>query len=153
MTTHIDPDRAASIAKFQADMAEWHARPARAKAYWKAHPCKPLGEPKWPAPPTRSYNKAYYEGGYRMVIDGVPIRLAAHVKSWPARAKAALGKGTLGYKEQQELERQAMALGLVKPPAARDDGDFECVHCHRLFNFYRGNTYDFHGCAFDRVAA
>lgn len=114
--------RAAERAKYEADMVAWHARQARAKAYWAAHPYRPLGEITWPVPEVKqSYKRAYYKGGHRMVIDGVPIRVAAHVKTWSARARACLGKGTAGWKEQQELDRQARALGLVTPEISAHD--------------------------------
>lgn len=41
----------------------------------------------------RGFKAAYYEGGHRMVIAGVAIRVAAHVKKWKAGNKAALGQG------------------------------------------------------------
>lgn len=81
----------------------------------------PIWRPKWygelgndaeyreavkPRPP----KMGYYQDGVRRVIGGVPVRLAGHVKEWPARAVSALGKGSPTWKEQAELERQAAVL-------------------------------------------
>lgn len=86
----------------------------------------PIWRPKWygqlgndaeyreATKPRTAFKAAYYEGGHRLTIGGVPIRLAGHVKDWPARAKSVLGKGTAGYREQKALEVQCRALGLVK---------------------------------------
>lgn len=100
--------------------------------------------------PRDTFKAGYYEGGHRLTIGGVPTRLAGHVKDWPTRLRSVLGKGTAARKEQDELKRQARALGLTAPPEMLgwDAGDFSCPHCRRLFNFHRGNAYDFHGCAF-----
>lgn len=111
--TQSDADR---IAEYKAAMVEWHARQERARLARLAfnQTYKPLGEPKWSAV-KKTYNKAYYDGGFRMVIDGCPIRVAAHVKEWKPRARAMLGRGTAGRQEQQALEQQARLLGLVAP--------------------------------------
>lgn len=100
------------VAEYRAAMVEWHARQEAARqqrlAYARNH--KPLGEPKWPAIKKAGYSKAYYEGGYRMIIDGCPTRVAAHVKGWPARAKAMLGRGSETAKERQSIEEQMVKL-------------------------------------------
>jgi hypothetical protein len=70
----------------------------------------------------RGFAPAYYEGGFRMVIGGAPIRMAAHVKDWSPWMKRALGRGTqvdgLGdayeWKADHELRRQ---LDLLFPGA------------------------------------
>ena len=66
----------------------------------------PIWRPKWwgtlgndkefveATKPRTAFKTAYYEGGHRMVFDGVPIRVAAHVKDWAPWMKRALGKGT-----------------------------------------------------------
>ena len=83
----------------------------------------PIKVPKWygqlgndkefrEATRARAFSPAYYEGGLRLMLGGIPTRVVPHVKGW--RSKAVLYHGSATYKEQQELERQAAALGLVK---------------------------------------
>ena len=102
-TTNDDPSpatRLASLAKFKADMIEWHARQERAREARLAlakHRNRNIRRKLANAPGPgagSSYAEAYYEGGFRMVIDGVPIRMAAHVKNWKATNRAALCQGS-----------------------------------------------------------
>lgn len=64
----------------------------------------PVWRPKWwnqlgndaecrEATKPRGVKLSYYEGGHRMVIGGVPIRVAAHVKGWKPGNRAALCQG------------------------------------------------------------
>lgn len=69
--------------------------------------------------PRTAFKAPYYDGGHRMVIAGIPTRVAAHVKSWSAANKAKLYKGTQAFREGEEIRVQAIALGLVRP--ANDD--------------------------------
>ena len=43
--------------------------------------------------PRTAFKAKYYEGGHRMMIDGTPIRVAAHVKNWKPSNRAALCQG------------------------------------------------------------
>lgn len=85
----------------------------------------PVWRPKWwgelgndaefrEATKPRGFKGAYYAGGYRLTIDGVPIRLAAHVKGWKPGNKAALCKGfhpgTYDWSKQK----------IINPAVARD---------------------------------
>lgn len=40
-----------------------------------------------------TYFKPFYEGGYRQIIGGVPVRLALHVKGWRGANKRGLAGG------------------------------------------------------------
>ncbi len=122
-------DRAASIARFEADMAAYRAREKAARAYWRAHPDRSLGPVTWPVLEfKRGWNKAYYEGGYRMVIGGEPIRVAAHVASWSARARAMLGGGTAGSKETEKLGKQMDKLFPFRRRPAT------CTYCRQEYS-------------------
>lgn len=127
------------VAKYQADMVEWHARQERARkarlAFAKSY--RPLGEPHFPTP-RKTYKKAYYEGGFRMVIDGCPIRVAAHVKDWPARAKAMLGRGSQTRQEEKDLEWQIERLFPNHVP--RRFWDKACCVVHRT-EYWAGEHY------------
>lgn len=38
----------------------------------------------------RGIFEPYYEGGYRITLDGAPCRVAAHVKGWSARSRGKI---------------------------------------------------------------
>lgn len=93
-TNDNTPERAAQIRAYARAMEEYSARQARAKqaklAFDKKH--RTLGLPRWPTQ-KQTWNRAYYEGGLRLVIDGYPIRVAAHVARWKKSNREALGQG------------------------------------------------------------
>jgi hypothetical protein len=60
--------------------------------------------------PRTAFKSKYYEGGHRMVIDGVPVRVAAHVKSWSPWMKRAIGRGTPSWRDNEETARQMKIL-------------------------------------------
>ena len=73
-------------AKFKAEMAEWHAyqkRAAKAAREFNAnfHRNWDHQGPVYHLPKD-TYKKDFYEGGHRMIINGMPTRVAAHVKAW-----------------------------------------------------------------------
>lgn len=82
----------------------------------------PIWRPKWygelgndaefreATKPRTALKAPYYEGGHRMTIDGVPIRLASHVKGWRAANKAKLCQGAMTSKEQNEVVTQVAKL-------------------------------------------
>lgn len=70
--------------------------------------------------PRDTFKAAYYENGYRMVIDGTPIKLAAHVRDWSRWMKAALCKGTVSKQELCEASIQMAALCGDKSYNCRD---------------------------------
>lgn len=131
MMEDLDPDRAASIAQFKADMVAWHERHERARkmaaAFWKHYKRNDNGVPL-PRHPSSSYFKPYYDGGHRMVIDGVPIRVAAHVADWTARARGMLGRGSQTAKEAAAIEAQMPKLFPGYVPA-KMRGAASCTHC------------------------
>lgn len=87
----------------------------------------PIWHPKWygelgndaefreATKPRTAFKAPYYEGGYRLTIDGVPIRLAPHVKGWKPCNKAALCKGTGNSNAFQKWDSRK---GYVNMPAA-----------------------------------
>ncbi len=60
--------------------------------------------------PRTSFKQSYYENGHRMIVDGIPVRVAAYVKGWAPWMKRALFKGTGGSKEAAEIEAQLPRL-------------------------------------------
>lgn len=56
------------------------------------------------------FKKAYYEGGIRMIVGGIPVRMSAHIKGWKASTKAMLLKGSSTSKEQDEIKAQMEIL-------------------------------------------
>ena len=121
----------------------------------------PIWRPKWygelgndaeyreAIKPRTAFKAAYYQGGHRMSVDGIPVRVAAYVKDWSAWMKRAIGSGAESAKEMQERERQMeilfpaygreKALERAKHMVccvdchgeyyARETGDGECWHC------------------------
>lgn len=43
-----------------------------------------------PDAPARGVYEPYYAGGLRIMLDGAPMRVAAHVKDWSARSKGKI---------------------------------------------------------------
>ena len=79
---------------YAAAMIEWNERQDRARkatAAYNRHVNR--NKPKAKAEPRATYVKAYYDGGFRMVIDGVPCRFAAFVKRWKKSNRDALCQG------------------------------------------------------------
>lgn len=60
--------------------------------------------------PRTAFKAAYYDGGHRMVVAGIPVRLSAYVKGWRPATKAMLLKGSQTPKEQEEIKAQLAIL-------------------------------------------
>jgi hypothetical protein len=114
----------------------------------------PIWRPKWygelgndaeyrDAIKPRGFKASYYDGGHRLTIGGVPIRLAGHVKDWPARAKRALGKGSETYKEARAIEEQWAQMCPTFVPAHLE-GSASCVAHHNDYNAKFSGEYG--GC-------
>ena len=85
----------------------------------------PIWRPKWygtlgndpefieATKPRTAFKQAYYDGGFRMIKDGIPCRLAGYVANWAPWMRRALFCGYTSYHDK-EVERQAKLLGLCK---------------------------------------
>lgn len=60
--------------------------------------------------PRTAFKAAYYKGGYRMLRDGIPVRMAAYVADWAPWMRRALLRGSETHKENLELKKQMKIL-------------------------------------------
>lgn len=67
--------------------------------------------------PRTAYKTRYYAGGHRIMVDGVPIRVVEHVKTWSPWMKKAIGKGSITPREDLEVKAQTAKLFPSFPPA------------------------------------
>lgn len=110
----------------------------------------PIWRPKWwgelgndkefreATKPRTAFKAAYYEGGHRMTIDGIPVRVAAYVKDWAPWMKRAICSGIENAKEARETERQIAILFPSYVPSW-DEGKASCLACRSVY------TADSHG--------
>lgn len=89
----------------------------------------PIWRPKWygelgndaeyrDAIKPREFKGAYYQGGLRLILGGVPTRVAPVVKRFKAGNKAALYRGSATRKETEAVEAEAKIL-----LSSRKEGD------------------------------
>lgn len=115
----------------------------------------PIWRPKWwgelgndaefreATRPRTAFKAEYYDGGYRKIIDGVPVRLASQVADWSPWMKAALGKGTEDRKEGALVEKQAEVLFPAfgrEQALKRAEGQATCLRCKE--QYYAGDDRD-----------
>lgn len=59
---------------------------------------------------------SYYDGGFKIIRDGIPCRVAAHVAAWSEQAKEELHRPK-GYL----TDRQKLRMGIVTPRNRHSD--------------------------------
>lgn len=60
--------------------------------------------------PRTAFKAPYYADGHRMIINGIPTRVSAHVKDWAPWMRRVLYKGSATGKENAELKIQIKML-------------------------------------------